>query len=375
MPTTWQAIYLGFSDTSIDPTEGSAVSENADQLVGLTIGSPAEPLFDRIVTITTLDNRGVSGSLDTDRGGGSGNRDQISYDLGEGAGTQTEVYEGLGVYDATITFFDGSTATVSAVIFQDEAGNGFLAPEVSGNADSAAFQSGPIVSISIGNLITNNANLTANRNGEDFITCFAAGTLIETSNGLRPVEDLHSGDRVMTVDEGLQTLRWTGARKIDTSDAEALRPVLIRAGALSDGVPSVDLMVSQQHRILVRSAIAQRMFGTDEVLVAARQLTSLPGIEIVEDAQHVTYVHLLFDRHQLVISNGAVTESLFTGPQALKGVSEAARTEILGLFPELAEIGEDAEIASPVRPLVRGRLGRKLAERHLANDKPVVAAN
>lgn len=372
MPSTWQAIYLGNGNAdgfNIDPTEGNTISENAGLLVGQTAGSPGDPLFNHIVTVTATDNRGALGSLDTARSS-FGAQDTVTYDLG--SGPQTAVFEGIAVYDATVTFYDGSTANVSAVVFQDEAGNIFLAPELSPNADSAVFQSGPIVSITGNSVIVNDGNLTTNRNAGDFVTCFTAGTLIETPDGPRPVQDLRAGDLVMTVDDGPQPLLWSGTREVDVTAAESLRPVLIRKDALGAGLPADDLMVSQQHRVLVRSAIAQRMFGTDEVLVAARQLTALPGIEVVADGGPVTYVHLLFDRHQLVISNGAVTESLFTGPQALKGISDAARAEILTLFPQLAETGEALERPCPARPLIGGRQARRLAERHLANRKPVV---
>ncbi|MDT9702188.1 Hint domain-containing protein, partial [Streptomyces sp. P17] len=83
-----------------------------------------------------------------------------------------------------------------------------------------------------------------------------------------------------------------------------LRPVRIRAGALGAGVPARDLVVSPQHRVLLRSGIARRMFGASEVLVAAKQLLALDGVELASDLDSVTYVHFLFDRHQIVQSEG-----------------------------------------------------------------------
>ncbi|MDP5305666.1 Hint domain-containing protein [Paracoccus spongiarum] len=372
MPTTWSAIYLGNGGAfNIDPVEGDFDSENAAGLVGQTRGTATDPLYEQIVTVTTFDRGGAAGSLDTNRAGNG--FDQVQYTLPGATTSLISTFEGMGVYNAEVTFANGSTATVSAVIFQDEARNVFLAPELTANADSAAYQSGPIVSVTLTGLITNTSDLTTNRNGADFITCFTAGTLIDTPEGPRPVEDLRAGDLVLTGDRGAQVLRWAGSRSLDLQGRDHLRPVRIRAGALGQGLPVADLLVSPQHRVLVRSAIAQRMFGTDEVLVAARHLLALPGIEVAEDAAQVTYVHLLFDRHELVTSNGAVTESLFTGPEALKGVGEAARAEILALFPQLAGIGAEFEAFSPARPLVPGRQGRRLAARHLLNARPVVA--
>ncbi|HRO15212.1 MAG TPA: Hint domain-containing protein [Paracoccus sp. (in: a-proteobacteria)] len=74
----------------------------------------------------------------------------------------------------------------------------------------------------------------------------------------------------------------------------------------------------------------------------------------------MTYHHILFDRHEVVLSEGAATETLFTGEQALKGVGEAARAEILTLFPEL----RDGLPGKGARQFLTGRQGRSLAEAH-----------
>lgn len=201
------------------------------------------------------------------------------------------------------------------------------------------------------------------------IPCFTTGTLIETAHGAVAIETLAAGDLVLTRDNGLQPVRWIGSRTLaGAALAENLRPILIRKGALGVNTPSSDLLVSPQHRVLVRSKIAQKMFGTDEVLVAAKQLCQIDGIDIAEMAE-VTYVHILFDRHEVVISNGAETESLFTGPEALKSVGRAARDEIFAIFPELAD-RDYAPVAA--RELVSGRMGRKLAVRHAQNRKPLI---
>ena len=103
-------------------------------------------------------------------------------------------------------------------------------------------------------------------------------------------------------------------------------------------------------------------------MVAANHLLQVEGIDVVQDADSVTYVHFLFDRHQIVESEGAETESLFTGPEALKTFDSAARVEILHLCPELASIDYDC-LPDPVRPILSGRQGSKLANRHANNKK------
>lgn len=199
------------------------------------------------------------------------------------------------------------------------------------------------------------------------IVCFAAGTLIDTPDGPVAVQTLRPGDLVMTRDNGAQPLRWTGSQRLSAvalARNPRLTPVRIAAGALGINTPSRDLIVSPQHRVLVRSRIAQRMFGTFEVLVAAKQLLSLDGFELATDLAEVEYFHIMFDRHEVIRSNGADTESLYTGVQALRMVGPAARQELLTLFPELVDAGR---ATLPARDLPQNRMVRKMAERHQRN--------
>lgn len=203
-------------------------------------------------------------------------------------------------------------------------------------------------------------------------TCFDAATLIETDSGLVAARDLAVGALVMTRDSGLQPIRWIGQRRMSPEELEAapkLRPIRIRAGALGADSPSQDLIVSPQHRILVRSAIAQRMFGTAEVLVAAKQLVALDGVEVADDLAEVTYVHFLFDDHQVVLANGAEAESLYPGPEALRMIGPDAMDELLAIFPQFKD-----EAGAPARPLIPGRQARKLADRMARNGRPLLRA-
>lgn len=205
------------------------------------------------------------------------------------------------------------------------------------------------------------------------IICFARGTKISVQRGDVLVEALRVGDLVATKDRGMQSIRWIGSTKLDAAAlalSPNLRPIRIRAGALGRNVPADDLTVSPQHRILVRSMIAQRMFNTNEVLVAAKQLLEVNGVEVANELQEVEYFHLLFDQHEVIVANGAETESLYTGPQALKSVGAAAREEILSLFPELETLETAARSA---RELVPGRKARQLAVRHRQNGQALVS--
>ncbi|MEP5092256.1 MAG: Hint domain-containing protein, partial [Paracoccaceae bacterium] len=220
-------------------------------------------------------------------------------------------------------------------------------------------------------LSNGNAYIGSETNFET-VVCFAAGTLIDTPVGQRPVEDLAKGDLVLTADNGPQRLQWVGQRVCSSeilAELPNLLPIRIRAGALGGGLPLIDLLVSPQHRVLVRSRIAQRMFGTPEVLVAAKQLLTLPNIEIAEDIHEITYVHLLCNSHEIVYSNGAPTETLYLGTEAMKSLDEDNQKEIEFLFPEL-DIGNPMNAA---RHFASGRQGRSLAARHLKNAQRLLA--
>lgn len=213
------------------------------------------------------------------------------------------------------------------------------------------------------------ATLTPQRLMAMGIPCFCRGTMILTPRGEIAVEELQVGDLVVTRDNGLRPIRWIGGRALDQVDlaiSPKLRPIRINAGALGQGLPAADLTVSPQHRILLRSTIAQRMFGAAEVLVAARQLTALDGIAQI-DVSAVEYFHILFDQHEIIISNGAETESLFTGPEAMKSLGQEARDEIFTLFPELRDTP-----AEPARPFIPGGKARQLVQRHQRNGKHLV---
>lgn len=167
------------------------------------------------------------------------------------------------------------------------------------------------------------------RTGIDDLICFTPGTRILTQWGERPVETLHAGNMVVTRDHGLQPLRWTGRRVVRGTGN--LAPVMITTAITGDQVP---LMVSPLHRVLFTGYHANMLFGESEVLVAARHLVN--GHDIcISPQDEVTYIHLMFDRHEVIYASGVATESFHAGDAALSGLTAAARETVFGIFPEL----------------------------------------
>ena len=104
-----------------------------------------------------------------------------------------------------------------------------------------------------------------------------------------------------------------------------------------------------------------------EVLVPAIKLLSHAGVEIAEDLTSITYWHLLLDKHEVIFAEGMPTESLFTGPEALKSVSPEAKQEIKTLFPELSAPGFTAEPARFI--LQKGGAIQQLVARHAKHSR------
>jgi Ca2+-binding RTX toxin-like protein len=173
----------------------------------------------------------------------------------------------------------------------------------------------------------------------NYVPCFTPLSMIKTIRGEVPAGQLRLGDRVLTRDNGFQQIEWIGTRALAQSDlkrTQALRPVRIRKGALGNGQPERDLLVSPQHRMLVCSKSAALWFGEEEVFVPAIALTILDGIDQI-DMPGVTYVHFMMSRHQVVMGDGAWSESFQPGDLTLAGMDRAQRAELFALFPELAQ--------------------------------------
>ncbi len=195
----------------------------------------------------------------------------------------------------------------------------------------------------------------------DLIPCFVGGTMIATDEGEKPIEELKAGDRVWTKAQGFVPIRWINSSYVSKARLvanEALRPIIIRKGSLGKNHPSQDLKVSRQHRMVISSRAALRLEGVQDVLIPAKDLLDLEGVESDNSCEAVEYFHIMFDDHQIVQANGSLSESLFAGPDALRAVSPECRAELIALFPELAD--PDTLLQEPAMNIVQGSLARRI---------------
>ena len=100
-------------------------------------------------------------------------------------------------------------------------------------------------------------------------------------------------------------------------------------------MPAQDLAVSPSHRILISGEPVSLNFGKSEVLAPAKHLTQRAGVA-VQATQQVTYIYLLLDQNEVLLFNGAWTESFQLGGYSMDGLDEGSRAKILGFFPKLA---------------------------------------
>lgn len=187
------------------------------------------------------------------------------------------------------------------------------------------------------------------------VPCFTRGICIATDQGRVVIEELAVGDRVLTADHGYQQIRWIGARRVPAQGK--LAPIVFAKGAIGN---DRELAVSPQHRMLVSGPQATALFDAPELLVPAKALVNDTSIRPCEGGW-VEYFHILLDAHEVIFANGARAESLYLGPQALKGLSEDGRAEILALFPELEEAMDQGIRPPGARPFLTVRQGRDLA--------------
>jgi hypothetical protein len=170
------------------------------------------------------------------------------------------------------------------------------------------------------------------------VICFTPGTRIETPEGPRLVEELREGDHVQTRDSGAQEIQWIGSRHMTGARLFAmprLRPIRVGASALGTGRPDAALLVSPEHRVLVKGDVARALFNTPEVLVMARDLVNNDTVAVDLASREVTYIHLLLPSHQIIWANGVETESFHPASTALSTLTEVDRARLLALNPTL----------------------------------------
>ncbi|MEX0969707.1 MAG: Hint domain-containing protein [Paracoccaceae bacterium] len=198
-----------------------------------------------------------------------------------------------------------------------------------------------------------NGNHRAGPN-EDGVFCFGEGTLIATPGGETAVEDLAIGDMVNTLDSGAQAIRWIGSTTVTATGAN--QPVRIAVDAFGKAQPLTALIVSPAHRMLVDSILASLLFECPQLLAHAKDLINDSTIRPVTGKQFVRYFHFMFDKHELVWANGAVSESFHPSQASDNAATHASLAELQRLFPNTFLAGGELPSARPTLSALEARL-------------------
>ncbi|RYG89967.1 hypothetical protein EU803_15220 [Loktanella sp. IMCC34160] len=277
-------------------------------------------------------NDDLSGGLGTDTISGDTGNDTLHFAQGDtadgGDGDDLFTLENLGeTGNGTITVTGGNLGETAGG--GDTLQLGDLADLSTLNiTDTTVNGSG---NTSYTGTVTLDDGTTLNFSQIENIVCFARGTYIKTIEGEVRIEDLRPGMRVLTVDRGFQTLRWVGSSTVLA--VGKLAPIRFETGVLGNDRP---IFVSPQHRMFMCGWAAELIAGEAEVLVPAVHLVNGTTITRQEGGE-IEYFHMLFDQHELVFSNGCISESFHPGEQGWSALCEAARAEILTLFPDLEQ--------------------------------------
>ena len=339
----WDTFYL----SNFTVTAGTQTISELSTLATLGIGSS--------VTDQLLSDGG-EGPENLSTGGAAGTLMFNSYDTGTTLNDTvdpTSHYIGQAVINVDPGTGVGGSSTVTAIFAESNIGGqnvvimyvpnlGYTGPMFSSSAD----------------FISLNPNITLNTN--NFVMpCFLTGTMIATPDGERAVETLSQGDLVLTAEGAAKAIRWLGRSTLASRFADPVRdlPVRIKAGALGENQPARDLLVSPGHAMLI-----------DGVLVHAGALVN--GTSIVRETGikgRFTYFHVETDGHDVLLAEGAATESFLLGGEDMK----------FDNWDERPESAPPAELAYPrvKAPRQMPRSVRELLEsRAAAITEPVAVA-
>lgn len=164
---------------------------------------------------------------------------------------------------------------------------------------------------------------------QDYIFCFARGTLISTASGVIAVEQLAIDDEVLNAAGAVVKVKWIGRQTRNPLFAKVDNhlPVCISQGALGDGLPLRDLYVSPDHAMLVQGCLVHA-----SALLNGRTIT-----QVKEWQGNIEYYHIETEHHELVLAEGAAAETFVDNVSREKFDNYA---EFAALYPDAQPIAE-----------------------------------
>jgi len=164
------------------------------------------------------------------------------------------------------------------------------------------------------------------------VNCFLTGTLLMTPKGEVPVELIAAGDRVLSSDGHLRTVKFNFRQTISTrfGPAERLMPVRFAAGSLGEGLPHADLTVTADHGMLVGGVICHA-----GALVNGATITR---VSLAEMGKSYTVFHIETEEHDIILANGAPAETFIDNVSRRSFDNYAEFETLYGDVPEMEEL-------------------------------------
>jgi hypothetical protein len=242
----------------------------------------------------------------------------VNFGVGGGTFTANDGVTLLNLSSTAITGFTVGTDKIELENLPPGTLTSYNVSTASGGVQTITFFSGAVV---LGSVAVTGSNitpgtvdagsfgpLTVTTSGSDLIfdpvgstLCFLGGTLIATPDGEAAVETMKPGDLVLTADGRAVPVRWIGINTVSTRFADPLRtmPIRISAGALGEGLPLRDLLISPDHGLLLGGILAQAGALVDGL--AIRREMHMPEV--------FRYYHIEIAAHDLILAEAVPVET------------------------------------------------------------------
>lgn len=357
----------GVSDSWMNWIEVSNIDQ-IDTIQGNGVGEQAVPLLEgnvyysgRDLSMTQV--RGYDNYNNT--GGGDGVLATNDWFPNDGIDDKLEFSDDQGSEyvpdivvraDANVIYIDaaGNTRVVAGVkleVIQVEMEDGsfrtFLSPVSSDSLDNL----GEISSIEITKVYDSDDKLLySNRSIEGTTVCFAEGTLIQTADGEIKVEDLAIGDMVLSADGKQLRVKWIGRQTVSNTAAIMNPPVMIHKDALGEGKPHSNLHVTAAHGMYIDGLVINAGALVNNDTIAFMSWNQLP--------KTVTYYHIETENHEVIVANGAETESYVDYISRQRFDNYAEYVALYGIETRIVEMPRHRISSRRLVPMaVRERLG------------------
>ena len=246
--------------------------------------------------------------------------------------------------------------------------------KTSGTLNGSAFTAGDNISSvrvysggSISNPYIVNESLTI-RKPASFDPCFLSGSLIRTPTGEIPVESIVPGDNIIAYVNSSEEIRqviWTAQSHCDVqshlSDDLAGYPVRILRGAIADGIPSKDMLITAEHCLFLNGKF-----------VPARMLVNKRSIFFDKSITSYEYYHIETKKHSVIMADGMLTESYLNTSNHRSFYAEG---NVISFIPHRQLTWDDAAVSLDVSRDFVEPLFRQVEDRAIAANLPQRSEN